>query len=343
MHHCPLISVIVPIYNAEKTIKRTIDSILSQTYHHFELILINDGSTDNSLSICKNYSVQDNRIIVINQNNQGIERTRINAIKMVNGQYLTFVDADDWIIPSYLETLLNKSIENDADIVQINSYKTIDRYGILKIRMHNYKERLYTSNHLLKYNKNYVGRLIPNCVWGKLYKTSLFSNIEIIPWNIHWGDDFHINQAISSQISSIYFTNIYGYYYRYGGSTANYDQRFWPNHCTLYYKRKEYIETNDPQYNNTLRSLLTEQYIANIDLMIRFSVYNRASIIDFIENTFNSTIYKELMPESLSNKKLAQALQKKDSFQIYKTIKSQSNFRNTIKTKFICFLSKLFI
>ena len=75
----PLISIIVPFYNAEKTINQTIESILCQTYHNYELILINDGSTDSSLHICKEYAKINNRIIIINQNNQGLEKTRLNS------------------------------------------------------------------------------------------------------------------------------------------------------------------------------------------------------------------------------------------------------------------------
>ena len=341
MSPCPLISIIVPVYNAERSIKKTIESILCQTYRNFELILINDGSTDKSLQICKKYSTVSNRIRVINQENQGVEKTRINGIKNIKGQYLVFIDADDWIVPSYLETLLNKSIEYNADIVQINSYKTIDKYGILKIKCHNYKEQLYTSHQLKKYNNNYLERLIPNNVWGKLYKASLFNNLKITPWNIHWGEDVHFNLIISPFISSIYFTNVFGYYYRYGGSTASYDPRFWPNHCTLYQKRKEYIETYDPQYIHALRWQLTEQYKANISLMIRFSKHDKYSIIDFIEKTFSSEIYNELMPESISDKKLAQALSNKNAFQIYEVIKSQPNFLNTLKTKTASFFSSL--
>ena len=341
LYPLPTISIIVPIYNASKYIKKCIQSIIKQTYQNFELLLINDGSTDNSFDICNQLTYLDNRITIINQKNQGLEQTRINGIKIIKGKYIAFIDADDWIAPSYLETLLNRSIEYDADIVQINSYKTIDKYGILKIKCHNYKEQLYTSHQLKKYNNNYLERLIPNNVWGKLYKASLFHNLKITPWNVHWGEDIHFNLIISPFISSIYFTNTFGYYYRYGGSTTNYDSRFWPNHCTLYQKKKEYIETYDPQYIHALRWQLTEQYKANISLMIRFSNHDKYSIIDFIEKTFTSDIYNELMPESISDKKLAQALSNKNAFQIYKGIKSQSNFLNTIKTKVASFLSKL--
>lgn len=342
MSPCPLISIIVPVYNAERSIKKTIESILCQTYRNFELILINDGSTDKSLQICKKYSTVSNRIRVINQENQGVEKTRINGIKNIKGQYLVFIDADDWIVPSYLETLLNKSIEYNADIVQINSYKTIDKYGILKIKCHNYKEQLYTSHQLKKYNNNYLERLIPNNVWGKLYKASLFHNLEITPWNVHWGEDLHLNLIISPYISSVYFTNIFGYYYRYGGSTANYDSRFWTNHCILYQKRKEYLKQHDPENIHSIRWLLTQQYIANIDLMIRFSKHNKSYIIDFIKNTFSQNIYQELIPSSLSNIILAQALSDKNAIKIYQTIKSQSNFLSTIKTKTACLLANIF-
>nr|MCR4662874.1 glycosyltransferase [Endomicrobiaceae bacterium] len=107
----PKVSVIVPVYNVEQYLRQCLDSIINQTFKDFECICVNDGSTDNSLTILQEYSKKDNRIKIINQKNSGSSVSRNNGIKQALGQYVSFVDADDWITDNYLEILYNKIIE----------------------------------------------------------------------------------------------------------------------------------------------------------------------------------------------------------------------------------------
>ena len=92
-----MISVIVPIYNAEKYLDKCLLSIVNQTYSDIEIILINDGSTDSSIAICEKYKQNDDRIVIVNKDNEGLVRARKDGIRMARGEYITFVDADDWI------------------------------------------------------------------------------------------------------------------------------------------------------------------------------------------------------------------------------------------------------
>lgn len=112
-----LISVIVPIYNVEQYLERCILSILNQTYHNYELILVNDGSTDGSLDICKKYAKKFSGIIVVDKKNGGLSDARNAGLKMARGEYITFVDSDDLVVPNYLEILINVSQKTEADIV----------------------------------------------------------------------------------------------------------------------------------------------------------------------------------------------------------------------------------
>lgn len=100
-----LISIVIPVYNAEKYIRRCIYSIIRQTYQNFELILVNDGSIDNSLEICKEYAIKDKRITVLSQKNNGASSARNKGIESANGEWITFIDADDSVDPKYLELL----------------------------------------------------------------------------------------------------------------------------------------------------------------------------------------------------------------------------------------------
>lgn len=114
-----MISIIIPIYNAEKYIRRCIDSTLVQTYQDFELVLINDGSEDHSLEICKDYAVSDKRIIVITQKNNGVSSARNKGIEASHGEWITFIDADDYIDQEYIEQLYkNITDKKDTLIIQ---------------------------------------------------------------------------------------------------------------------------------------------------------------------------------------------------------------------------------
>lgn len=110
-----MISIIVPIYNSELYLSRCIDSILKQTYSDFELLLINDGSKDRSAEICDHYAKRDNRIKVFNKANGGVSSARNLGLKNISGEYVTFIDSDDWIVEEYLEKLINNN--EDADLI----------------------------------------------------------------------------------------------------------------------------------------------------------------------------------------------------------------------------------
>ena len=109
----PLISIVVPVYNAEKTLEKCLDSILCQTYHCLEIILVNDGSTDSSGNICDDYATKDNRIQVIHKQNGGVSSARNVGIDAASGDYIGFVDSDDWIDPRMYE-VLQKSISTQS-------------------------------------------------------------------------------------------------------------------------------------------------------------------------------------------------------------------------------------
>lgn len=120
----PLISVVVPVYNVEAYLRRCLDSVLAQSFTDFELICVNDGSTDSSPSILVEYAAKDSRISVINQENGGVSEARNTGIEVAKGEYLSFIDSDDWIDRDFLEKLYTAARAFDADIVQ-SGYRKI--------------------------------------------------------------------------------------------------------------------------------------------------------------------------------------------------------------------------
>ena len=115
----PLVSVIVPVYNVQDYLAECINSIIRQNYTHFELLLVDDGSTDNSGMLCEQYRKKDNRIKVIHKKNGGLSDARNYGIDKALGEYLTFIDSDDYVSEIYLNALVNTAIHNNADIVQV--------------------------------------------------------------------------------------------------------------------------------------------------------------------------------------------------------------------------------
>lgn len=166
-----LISVIVPVYNAAAYIERCVKSIQNQTYTHFELILVNDGSTDNSLEICKTLASQDERIVVLDRPNGGASAARNTGLAHMRGQYIVFADSDDYVSPSYLENLHRAAEQGDYDIVQCNLESTFDmdkRLEKVLYRQTDVKE--VTKKQALNERKYKVS------VWGKIYCSHIFKD-----------------------------------------------------------------------------------------------------------------------------------------------------------------------
>ncbi len=335
-----LISVIIPIYNAQKYLRQAIESVLVQSYPRFELILVNDGSTDKSLEICQEYQAKDKRIFLYSKQNEGNMKTRLYALTLCKGDYIAWVDADDWIIPNYLELLINKALEYDVDLVCIGSYKFLDKWKVIKTPMHCFEEKLYTSSMLEKYHKVYAERLFPNTVWGKLYKKELFEQCEIVALPIHWAEDLYINLSISPFIHSCYFINECGYYYRFGGSTKNYDERFWKNHVTLYWIQKEYAGKHYPEYTQQLKSHLIDIFRAQTELMIAFSSYDKEAIISFMDSVLNSSIGEEFISITHYNKDLNSLIHTKNTEKLYDYIKQNINQKIFIRNRVFSFIAK---
>ncbi|MBQ7154232.1 MAG: glycosyltransferase, partial [Synergistaceae bacterium] len=126
---CPLISVIVPIYNVEKYLDRCVESIVNQTYKNLEIILVDDGSPDNCPAMCDNWAHKDSRIRVIHKQNGGLSSARNAGIDAAHGEYLGFIDSDDYILPEMYEVLLKLILENDADL-SVCSFQRVDEDGM---------------------------------------------------------------------------------------------------------------------------------------------------------------------------------------------------------------------
>ena len=174
-----LISIIVPIYNVEKYLRQCLDSILNQTYQNFECLLINDGSPDNSADICREYAVKDSRFKYFEKENGGVSSARNFGIKNSIGDYVTFVDPDDWLDSYYLETLYETMMKHKADI-SIACYGAYDeeRATYLFYAYGEEYEHVYSGREVVEQLPTFEGGdLTYQTSWGMLFKCELFEQI----------------------------------------------------------------------------------------------------------------------------------------------------------------------
>lgn len=206
----PKISVIIPVYNVEKYLNRCIDSVLSQTFRDLELILVDDGSPDRCGEICDNYAAKDNRIKVIHKQNAGVSAARNTGIAVACGEYIMFVDSDDYIDSQMLEELLQKA-DADVDMV-VSSIRMVCKDKVYDFKMQN---RQYSPKDIME---DYCLEKFPKiCLCGpccKLYKKSVL-DANAIRFNekMSLGEDTDFNLQYISVIKNIITTDKIYYFY----------------------------------------------------------------------------------------------------------------------------------
>lgn len=244
------VSIIVPIYKvAEKFLRKNIESLMKQTLKEIEIILIDDGSPDDCGKICDEYSKIDNRIIVIHQENRGLSAARNIGVKKAKGEWITFVDGDDWIEYTMCEKLYNYSIQNsELEIIiscVIKDYgKKIYYYPYSKLidkKIYTNQECKYLQKEILDYNGNISG------VYAKLIKRNLLiNNIIFHNEELRQGaEGIEFNLRLFEKVKKVFFTKEYFYHYMYNDASisSNHNEE---NHLYVlkcFEKIKEYISS----------------------------------------------------------------------------------------------------
>ena len=209
------ITVIVPVYNVESYLRKCLDSIIAQTYKNIEIVVVNDGSTDASGEICKEFVEIDHRIIYIEQENAGLSAARNTGLENMSGDYVTFVDSDDWIEQDYVETLYKKIVEYQADIAVGNYYSFNESEGMFyfHILRDSYYEKVYDNVSIFEnlYESQEMKSFALISAWGKLYKARLFGQLRFDVGKL--GKDGYLNQKIYLLAEKIVYIHkgIYSY------------------------------------------------------------------------------------------------------------------------------------
>ena len=205
------VSIIIPIYNAEKYLRRCLDSIVSQSFKDYEVLLIDDGSTDNSGKICNEYTYKYKNFKVFHKENEGSASARNYGLVRAEGNYIIFVDADDFVHEEYVDYLYKAIIKTGADIVQCQ-YKIVDDKSVIDYSLVHEIPQKYSNIEFLELfceKKNYVDIVV---LWNKIYKKSLFDNL-YFPVGKGIDDDYLICQIVYRAKQIIIISECLYYYY----------------------------------------------------------------------------------------------------------------------------------
>lgn len=206
----PKISVIVPVYNVELYLKRCLDSIINQTLSDIEIICVNDGSTDNSVNILDEYAQKDDRIKIVSQVNAGLSAARNTGLKYVSGEYISFIDSDDWIDLDFYEKMYQSAVETNSDIA-VCGIKRV--YNGKESILWDFTEQKCSVNNEEKY-------LFTNCpnrnaVWHKIYKTKFLLDTNILfEEGRYYEDKFWTPQILYLANQVVTVPAVYYYYFR---------------------------------------------------------------------------------------------------------------------------------
>lgn len=259
----PNVSIIMPVYNAEKYLHRAVDSILNQTMQEWELIMIDDGSRDSSPRICDEYAARDARIRVIHKANAGVSAARQDGIDAVQGEYTIHADSDDWVEPTMLEELYAKAKSEKADMVICDYYtNTLDKQTLNIQKPTDVMDNTQTIRDLFQ-------QLHGSC-WNKLVARACYSDYGIrFPEGLNYCEDqLTIVRLLSNPVKCTYLNKAYYHYFDNPGS------------ITRHYQRSQY-ETR-LRFADLLTESLPTELIDVILPKVRFGIFTEAVIYDVL-------------------------------------------------------------
>ena len=212
-----IVSVLIPVYNASTYLRQCLDSVVNQTYSHLQIVIIDDGSIDNSFVLCQEYTKLDTRVEAYHQENQGVAITRNNLLEKVRGDYVLFIDADDWVEPDMVESLVNLAETHNADIVTCKNVinDSVCQKDSIELNVWSQEETIY---HFLRHI------ILNGSLWNKLIRTRLLNGIKFQP-DISFGEDALFCWQVLQCTRKVVQTSAQYYHYRMNNDSLSH-QRF---------------------------------------------------------------------------------------------------------------------
>ena len=300
-----LISIVIPIYNAEKYLEECLNSIKNQTYKNFEVIMVNDGSKDDSETICMNFLRSDSRFRYLKKENGGVSSARNVGLDNVEGDYITFIDADDWVDENYLDLLITTVKKNHSDIV-VSSYKQFNNIDIFYLRAYSLQEkyllnfeRMNRDDFLTIFPKLMSTNVCFNNAVAKLFRKELVNDLRF-DTSIKYGEDLDFYFRLYLNVDSISYVDEPTYIYRSHGdsTTSNFNQEHAEQELSIFkqmYEKIQEIGLPSIHYFNKLKKLL-ELRMDFLENKVLLNEY-----LDFLKNigetvTYPNTLISVVIP-----------------------------------------------
>lgn len=312
------VSVIIPVYNVEKYLARCVESVINQTYDNLEIIIVNDGSTDKSLDVCKKYKLNDNRIILIDKENGGLSSARNAGMKIATGKYILFIDSDDWIINETIRNLVQYAEKYKTDFVRFSPMhagnKMIEdgmpwEFPVERQISYGYYDKNKIINNIFK-----KLLITENLTLGPIVSAalSLYSRVFLENNNIYFDEDVKYSEDVIFSAKVVYNADSFyfikdGYYYYYynneGSITRSFRKDRWESCKKLSYELEKYFIEKDSGYFSKQIELINLYNILNgigqTKLINGFN--NKYKYIDNIVNdNFTINSIKVKIPSKIS-------------------------------------------
>ena len=274
----PTISVIVPVYNVEDYLEKCVNSILNQTYSNFELILIDDGSKDESGRLCDILATRDNRIVTVHKKNGGLSSARNAGLKVCKGDYITFVDSDDMIAPNALELMLKHAEEHNAEVVVSEKITPFNDNNLLPkeaaVANHKIYDGISATKEILCKNTRWEA-------WGHLFKSSLWNNTRFPEGLLY--EDLATTPFVFSRANKVCIidTSIYYYFLRPGSIMRPTEIRVSTDLYKVAHNLINYFKSNAPdEYKANICGGVLMELCSRVDLASRAPANNHEFIVN---------------------------------------------------------------
>lgn len=261
----PLISIIVPIYKVEKYLERCVESLLNQTYTNLEIILVDDGSPDNCPVMCEEFAKKDSRIRVVHKKNGGLSDARNVGLEVATGEYIGFIDSDDYVDVNMYQDMITNALKYNAQIVECDIYSVYDGNRIEEYS--SVDDAVYTTTKDIMYA--YIAKFtIKTVVWNKLYKKDIFGSLkfEVGKYN---EDEFFTYQILSKATTFVHINKHYYYYIQRAESIMG---------CSYSLKKLDGLE-GGMKKTEFIKEYYPELYFYQLRAVTFFCIYNYQKIL----------------------------------------------------------------
>lgn len=335
------ISILIPVYNTRRYVGRCIESVLKQDYPNMEVIVVNDGSTDNSLDILNEIQKKHPDVVkVISKQNAGVDLARKTALDNCSGDLLMFVDSDDTIEPGCLRLMYETMKREDVDVVEARSqnllFGGLKRSKPLSDSQRSFFNRKLTHEELMKdfYISFFGVNILSVNLWGKLYKKYLFDNIATT--GLRFGEDLAMSMRIFPKIKSMYLIDDVIYNYRVGGVTSHYMPKLLPDVKELYYVKKQALKENN--FEAGYRTIIFELKNCLKSEITQVLVYKKKSNAQWLIEELKESIYDDftnlLATDYVPKSNLDMAIYQRDGEKVWKMMSDNYNpwqLKNIVK------------